>query len=211
MTHLADPKETWTQRFATPDYIFGESPNAYLASQQANLKPGKALAIADGEGRNGVWLAQQGLAVDSFDFVESAVEKAKNLAQSRQVRLNAQCSAWQHFDWQEAAYDNVVGIFFQFAAPTERAELFQKIDCALKPGGVLILQGYSPEQLNYNTGGPGILEHLYTEDLMREAFGHYEILDCRTYTDVIHEGRAHSGKSGLLGFTAIKSMATLPA
>jgi cyclopropane fatty-acyl-phospholipid synthase-like methyltransferase len=204
MTGFNNPKERWSQRFQTEDYIFGEMPNEYLVSQRAQLKSGKVLAIADGEGRNGVWLAQQGFDVDTFDFIESAVDKASKLASSRNVKVNAVCSDWQNFDWKPASYDNIVGVFFQFVGPEERAQIFEKMDLALKPDGVLLIQGYSTEQLKYNTGGPGKLDHLYDEAILRDAFPAYEVLDMRVYEAEIHEGSAHKGMSGLLGFVGRK-------
>ena len=204
MTGFNNPKERWSQRFQTKDYIFGEMPNEYLVSQRVQLKSGKVLAIADGEGRNGVWLAQQGLEVDSFDFIESAVDKASKLASSRNVKVNAVCSDWQSFDWKPSTYDNVVGIFFQFVGPEERAQIFRKMDLVLKPGGVLVIQGYSTEQLKYNTGGPGKLDHLYDEAMLHDAFPTYDVLHMKTYEDEILEGSAHKGMSGLIGFVGRK-------
>ena len=204
MNGFATPKATWDQRFATDAYIFGEAPNAYLQSRAADLQPGTALAVADGEGRNGVWLAEQGLQVHAFDFSEHAIAKAHKLAEKRGTSLTLSCATWQDFDWQENRYDNVVAIFVQFAPPQERAELFERMHRALKPGGTLLIQGYSHEQLQYNTGGPGKLEHLYDEALLRQAFAHYDILDLRTYTQEIAEGTAHKGQSGLIGLSARK-------
>ncbi|MEN9671471.1 MAG: tRNA (cmo5U34)-methyltransferase [Pseudomonadota bacterium] len=204
MTGFSNPKERWSQRFETKEYIFGEIPNKYLVSQRSQLKSGKVLAIADGEGRNGVWLAEQGLQVDSFDFIESAVTKAQKLASSRGVEVNAMCSDWQSFDWKPSEYDNVVGIFFQFVEPEGRAEIFKKIDQVLKPGGVLILQGYSTKQMDYNTGGPGKIDHLYDADLLRNSFKNYEVIDLQVYEAEIHEGTAHKGMSGLVGYVARK-------
>ena len=204
MTGFANPKERWSQRFNTADYIFGEMPNDYLKSQRSHLKSGKALAIADGEGRNAVWLAEQGLEVDSFDFIQSAVDKASKLASTRNVKVNAVCSDWQSFEWKPSTYDNVVGIFFQFVGPEERAQLFRKMDLVLKPGGVLVIQGYSTEQLKYNTGGPGKLDDLYDEAMLLNAFTSYDVLDVKTYEAEIFEGSAHKGMSGLLGFVGRK-------
>ena len=204
MNAFQNPQQIWNQRFAAEHYVFGEAPNAYLQSQAAHLSPGNALAVADGEGRNGVWLAQQGLQVDAFDFSDNAIRKARVLAQSRQVNVNFVCSDWQSFDWRPAHYDNVVGIFFQFAAPEERSLLFARMLDSLKPGGTLIIQGYTPRQLDFNTGGPGKLAHLYDEALMLDAFGQLDILDLRTYEAEIAEGTGHQGMSGLLGLTARK-------
>ena len=158
--------------------------------------------MADGEGRNGVWLAQQGLQVDAFDFSDNAIRKARALAQIRKVNVNFVCSDWQSYDWQPSHYDNVVGIFFQFAAPEERSLLFARMLDSLKPGGTLIIQGYTHRQLDFNTGGPGKLAHLYDEALMLDAFGQLDILDLRTYEAEIAEGTGHQGMSGLLGLTA---------
>jgi len=204
MTGFSNPQAMWDKRFSTPDYVFGEEPNAFLVSQAALLGKGHALALADGEGRNSVWLAKQGFTVDTFDFSAPAIVKAQALADKHKVRVNFSCSAWQDFDWQAARYDLVAGIFFQFATPDERAELFQKIKDCLKPGGVLVIQGYGKNQLTYQTGGPDKLEHLYDEDLLRQAFAGFEIQLCETYETSIQEGAGHSGMSALVGFVARK-------
>ena len=204
MSAFENPKARWTQRFQTDDYIFGLQPNDYLRTHSAHLKPGRTLAIADGEGRNGVWLAEQGHAVDSFDFIEAAVLKARQLAARRNVAIHAVCCDWAQFDWQPATYDNVVGIFFQFLDPDERQRVFAHIDRVLKPGGTVLLQGYAKGQLQYNTGGPGKLDHLYDEDLVLNAFPGYERVDLRTYDVEIHEGHAHVGMSALLGYVGRK-------
>jgi SAM-dependent methyltransferase len=168
------------------------------------LGKGHALALADGEGRNSVWLAQQGFTVDAFDFSAPAIAKAQALAAKHQVNVNFACSDWQSFDWPTAHYDLVAGIFFQFATPDERSELFQKIKDCLKPGGVLVIQGYGKNQLTYKTGGPDKLEHLYDEDLLRQAFAGFEIQVCETYETTIQEGAGHIGMSALVGFVARK-------
>ena len=204
MTGFAYPQEMWDKRFSTPNYVFGEEPNAFLVSQAARLGKGHALALADGEGRNSVWLAQQGFSVDAFDFSAPAVEKAKALAAKHNVQPNFSCSAWQNFDWKPAHYDLVAGIFFQFATPEERAELFEKIKQSLKPGGVLVIQGYGKNQLAFKTGGPDKLEHLYDEDLLRQSFAGFEVQVCETYETSISEGAGHSGMSALVGFVARK-------
>ena len=204
MTGFAHPQEMWNKRFSTPDYVFGEEPNAFLVAQAALLGQGRALALADGEGRNSVWLAQQGLSVDAFDFSAPAVDKAKALAAKHQVQVNFSCSDWQSFDWQAKHYDLVAGIFFQFAAPLERAELIEKIKHCLKPGGTVVIQGYGLNQLSYNTGGPGKIDHLYDEALLHQAFAGYDVLTSSTYETPIHEGAGHSGMSALVGFVARK-------
>ena len=204
MNGFANPLDTWNQRFASDEYIFGKLPNHYLLENFQSLNRGPTLAIADGEGRNSVWLAGQGLPVDAFDFAPNAIDKARAFAASQNVAVNFQCSDWQSFDWKTSHYDNVVGVFFQFANPQDRARIFELIDACLKPGGVVLIQGYSPAQLQYNTGGPGRLENLYDEACLRSAFANYKVLDLKTYEREIHEGHAHAGMSGLIGIVAQK-------
>lgn len=204
---FTQPQHTWDRRFDRPDYLFGTEPNAYLKQQGHLLSPGLTLCLADGEGRNSVWLAQQGHQVQAFDFSPNAIAKGQRLAQAQGVTVAFTCCAWADFDWGEARYDHVVGIFFQFAPPTERDALFARIDACLKPGGRVLIQGYTPKQLEHNTGGPGKLEHLYDEALMRSYFPRYEWLDLRTYEADIHEGDGHHGPSGLLGLVAQKPLA----
>lgn len=197
--------EMWDGHYAAPDYIFGTEPNVFLASQQALLKPGqRALAVADGEGRNGVWLAQQGLDVVSVDFSPLAVEKSRKLAAERGVTLETHVSdvlAWQ---WPVGAFDVVAAIFIQFVGPAQRQVLFQHIKDALKPGGLLLLQGYTPKQLEYKTGGPANLENLYTEALLRDAFSDMEIVSLRAHEAFIAEGTKHYGQSALIDMVARK-------
>jgi len=196
--------QRWNERFSSEEYLFGQQVNHYLAAQQNRFHGGKALAIADGEGRNSVWLAQQGIEVEAFDFSPVAIEKAKKLAKAKNASVDFQCSDWQSFHWTKNTYDYVVGIFFQFADPEDRAEIFAKMDQTLKSGGLIIIQGYGEKQLDYNTGGPGVLENLYTEDLIKSAFAGYHILDCCTYEQAIEEGDGHAGMSALVGFVAQK-------
>jgi 2-polyprenyl-3-methyl-5-hydroxy-6-metoxy-1,4-benzoquinol methylase len=204
MTTFSNPLDHWNSRFSAEGYLFGESPNAYLAEKTPGLKAGRTLSLADGEGRNSVWLAKHGLEVDAFDFSPVAVQKAQQLADKHGVKVNYQCLDWASFDWTPNRYDNIVGVFFQFIEPASRKDLFAKMDQALKPGGILLIQGYGKDQLQYNTGGPGKLEHLYDVELMRASFANYKVLDLRDYTEVVDEGPGHSGMSALVGFFAQK-------
>lgn len=193
----------WDRRYAQKDYLFGIEPNAFLAGQMGRLTPGwRALAVADGEGRNGVWLAQQGLSVLSVDSSAVAQTKARSLAQARGVAMDLEqvdLSAWT---WPRAEFDLVVAIFIQFAPPALRTQLFADMAQALKPGGLLLLQGYRPEQIAYGTGGPSVAENLYTEALLREAFAGLDIIELQSHDTVIHEGAGHDGLSALIDLVA---------
>lgn len=195
----------WNDRFAGQDYLFGTEPNTFLRSQQERLKPGmNCLAVADGEGRNGVWLAEQGLAVLSVDSSPVGLEKARKLAQQRGVMMQfeeADLAAW---NWGEARFDVVAAIFIQFSPPGLRETMFEQIKRCLKPGGLFLLQGYTPRQLEYRTGGPSQAENLYTEAMLRTAFGDMEILQLNEHDAVIHEGAGHDGMSALIDLVARK-------
>jgi SAM-dependent methyltransferase len=197
--------EFWESRYAEPDYIFGTAPNAFLHAQAHRLTRGlSALAVADGEGRNGVWLAEQGLDVTSIDFSPRALAKARALAESRGVRLRIEQADVGNWTWPDAAFDVVVAIFIQFADPLTRERIFAGMKRALKPGGLLLLEGYRPEQLRYGTGGPPQIAHLYTRALLEQAFADLTILELREHDSVLQEGARHHGMSALIDLVAVK-------
>jgi cyclopropane fatty-acyl-phospholipid synthase-like methyltransferase len=202
---FANPRETWDARFSSDEYIFGTEPNVWLAHHADLFKPGmRVLAVADGEGRNSVWMAKLGLQVDAFDISPVGIEKAKKLAQQEGVDVNFSIHSIEDYPWTTGDYDAVVAIFIQFADPDTRAALFKRMKSALKPDGVLLLQGYTPKQLEYKTGGPPNLSHLYTEDLLQEAFSDLDISELLAYEQVLTEGTQHHGQSALIGMVARK-------
>jgi SAM-dependent methyltransferase len=197
--------ERWQKRYAAPGYLFGTEPNAFLKAQAHLLpKSGTALAIADGEGRNGVFLAEQGLDVLSVDFSPLAQDKARALAKRRGVSLRVMQADMTIWDWTPAAFDVVAGIFFQFAKPSERAKIFAGIKRALKPGGLLLLEGYGLKQLQYKTGGPSEPERLYTREMLEDAFSDLASLDIREYDAALKEGEHHVGMSALVDLVGRK-------
>ena len=197
--------ERWETRFTAPEYWFGKAPNAFLKSHAHLLKRGQtALAFADGEGRNGVFLAEQGLDVLSIDFSPNAIAKAKALAKERGVKLRVEQADIFTWSWPPAAFDVVVGIFFQFAPPELRGKLFDNIKKTLKPGGLLLIQGYRPEQVDYKTGGPPQRENMYTRKLLKDAFKDFSSLDIKEHDSVVEEGAGHKGMSALIDLVARK-------
>ncbi len=193
----------WDERYQGEAYLFGEAPNAFLAAQAHRLRPGmSALAVADGEGRNGVWLAQQGLDVLSVDSSPVAQAKAARLAEARGTTLRLEEVDLASWAWPEGQFDVVAAIFIQFAGPDLRDQIFAGLKQALKPGGLLLLEGYRPEQIAYGTGGPRVPENLYTEAMLRAAFSDFEILELSAYDAVIEEGAGHSGQSALIDLVA---------
>lgn len=200
---FSDPAGTWNKRFESPGFLFGTEPNAWLREHAAVWRPGdRVLCVADGEGRNSVWLAGRSLSVDAFDVSPVAVAKARRLAAQRGVQVDfavADCDALQ---WPQSVYDGVAAIFIQFADPAMRERLFANIRRCLKPGGHLVLQGYTPKQLEYRTGGPPIAAHLYTRQLLRAAFADWDLLELREYEAEVAEGEGHRGWSALIGMVA---------
>jgi SAM-dependent methyltransferase len=205
-----EQEHMWSTRYrnAGEDYVFGTTPNRFLAAQSALLAAGSnALSVADGEGRNAVWLAEQGLQVAATEISPVALEKARKLAAGRHVAVDFVLADAVDWDYPEAAFDFVVGIFIQFADPVQRERIFAGMARALRPGGHLILQGYTPKQLEYRTGGPSALENLYTADMLREAFAGLELVHLQEYEDVLDEGVGHKGHAALVGLGARKPAA----
>jgi len=195
----------WDERYASEDYLFGTEPNAFLVAQHHLLKPGMScLAVADGEGRNGVWLAQQGLQVLAVEASAVAQQKARKLAEQRNVTLEFELADLAQWEWGENRFDVVAAIFIQFAPPGLREQMFAVIKRCLKPGGLLLLQGYTPRQLKYGTGGPSAAENMYTEPLLRAEFADMEWLHFAEHDEEVREGSGHHGMSALIDLVARK-------
>jgi len=247
-TAFTDAAATWNRRFEGDDFLFGAEPNEWLREHVAVWPPGgRILCVADGEGRNSVWLARQGFVVDAFDIAEVGVAKARRFAARQGVNVNysvADCATYDWprasldgvaaifiqfadpaqrerrfaarqgvkvnysvadcatYDWPRASLDGVAAIFIQFADPAQRERLFAHMTDSLRPGGTLVLQGYTPKQLEYRTGGPPHASHLYTPELLRQAFSALEIIELKEYEADVAEGSGHRGRSALIGLVA---------
>ncbi len=206
-----DQNKIWSKRYsdAGQDYLFGTEPNRFLARREQLLQDGcNAISIADGEGRNSVWLAELGLDVTGIEISAIAIEKARHLAAARKVEVRFMqadmlAPGWPPVDMQ-AVFDWVVGIFIQFVGPEWRERQFEVMKQLTRPGGRILLQGYTPKQLEYRTGGPSAVENLYTEEILREAFADWKIEELVEYEDTIAEGSGHVGHSALIGMVARK-------
>ena len=204
---FTDAAQTWNARFLGNAYLFGTEPNHYLLRQAHYWKSGdRVLCVADGEGRNSVWLAEQGLEVDAFDISEVGVHKGQGLADTRNVVVHFSVEDCDSRTWIDNKYDGIAAIFVQFADPPMRERLLQNIMRSLKPGGIMVLQGYTPKQLEYKTGGPPFIDHLYTKDMLQAAFANLQILDLMEYEDDLSEGTQHLGRSALIGMVARKTI-----
>lgn len=199
----------WEDRFNTPDYVFGTDPAQFLRDHAALLTPGRTvLAVADGGGRNSVFMAECGLDVTAVDYAPSALAKARKLAEQRGVTVDFRQADLLTNDWhvpfEQTPFDMVAGIFIQFTGPDARAAMLDRMARCLHPGGLMLLHGYSPKQLQHGTGGPPFVENLYTLDILRDHFPGWEVLEARDYERDVQEGRGHSGLSALIDFIARK-------
>lgn len=196
----------WNERYAAASgYLFGTEPAAFVKNFADRLSPGaRVLCVADGEGRNSVHLAGLGMKVTAMDASDVALEKARALALARNVAVDfrlADIAAWK---WEPNRWDAVVAVFIQFADPALRAQIFAGMQRTLAPGGVLLLHGYTPEQVALGTGGPKDPDAMYTPELLRDAFGALEIERLEEYRAEVREGKGHCGQSALIDLVARK-------
>lgn len=193
----------WDQRYDTEEYVYGTEPSRFLKLNLEYLNAGdRVLAVADGEGRNSVFMAEQGLNVTAMDSSSVGLEKARRLAKKRDVNVDFQLADLKVYDWGATEYDVVAAIFIQFADPAFRTEIFDGMERALKPGGVLMLHGYTPKQIEFGTGGPPVSELLYTRNMLAAQFAGWQIIRLEEYEAELQEGPGHSGKSALVDLIA---------
>lgn len=183
----------WDARYAGDDLAFGDAPNRALQSLAPRLRPGmRALALADGEGRNGVHLARAGLRVTAVDWSAAGLAKARALAGRHGVGLDlvlADLTAW---DAPAGAFDLVAWIFLHLP-PADRTVVAAKAVRALAPGGLLVLECFSPAQEGRRSGGPRDPALLWTPALVRQHFAELELLECLEGTVLLDEGPKHQG------------------
>lgn len=167
----------WDQRYDTPGYLYGVEPSAFLVTQRHRLARGMdVLAVADGEGRNGVWLAGQGMTVHTVDGSAVALRKASRLALDRGVSLRATRADLATWDWPQGAYDAVICIFLHLP-PDTRPAVHRAMARAVRPGGVLIQEAFHPKQLRHGTGGPPVPAMLYDQATLRADYERLLTLD----------------------------------
>ena len=193
----------WDQRYAADEYVYGKKPNDFLAEVSGRLAPGKVLCLAEGEGRNAVFLAGRGHAVTAVDASAVGLEKARKLAAERGVEIAVRVADLADFAIAPASWDAVVAIFCHLP-PDLRRLVHRRVVDGLRPGGRFILEAYTPRQLQFKTGGPPTAELLVTlADLQAELTG----LDFEIAEEVerdIHEGHSHFGRGAVVRVVARK-------
>ncbi|MAI58845.1 MAG: SAM-dependent methyltransferase [Rhodobacteraceae bacterium] len=193
----------WDHRFSIDDYLFGKEPAKALLKLENYLVPnGETFVVADGEGRNSVYLASKGYKVTASDSSKVANEKAQELALSRSVKVNYRVEDFFDIDWSEKQYDNVVGICFQFVPPQKINEALLGLRAATKKGGILLIHGYTPDQIELGTGGPKDVSLMYTRKTFTNVFKDDEIIVNEEYRANLSEGVGHNGTSAMIDFIA---------
>ena len=197
-------KTFWDERFGEPGFMYGDQPNDFLKSEAFLLKPsGRILCLAEGEGRNAVYLASQGYDVTCVDYSEAGLTKTAQLAEAKGVQVETVCADLTHYNIQAGSWDGIVMIFGHFDNPLRRS-LYQRISAGLKKGGKVLMEVYSSEQLALGTGGPKSLEYLYTKEELEAAFNDFSSVSIFALMREIHEGEYHNGLSATLQVVATK-------
>ena len=195
-------KQMWDERYGRDEYAYGEEPNAFFKACLDQLPaPGRLLLPGEGEGRNAVYAARQGWQVYAFDFSVEGREKALRLADRYGVELDYDIADYETADIEPGVYD-AVALIFTHMHESIRRKVHRKLAAALRPGGQLFLEAYSPEQLHYGTGGPPNVELLYAPADLREDFSDLEIVQLEQVEAEIHEGQYHTGLGSVVRLVA---------
>ncbi len=202
MSESAAPPPHWDERYAVPGWAFGTEPNDFLREHGGRIpESGRVLTLAEGEGRNAVWLAQLGFDVTGIDVSSVGLAKAEGLALERGVRITTVVADLEHHVLGESAWDGIVSIFAH-VPPEVRRPLHRRVVQALRPGGVLLLEAYTPSQLDHGTGGPGDSGKLMTLDGLRIELEGLSFELAQEIEREVLEGRYHTGRSSVVQVVA---------
>lgn len=196
----------WNERFQGEDYVFGTEPNVFIADMHKRLAlTGNALAIAEGEGRNAVFLAREGMNVTVWDYAESGLNKANKLAEASGVEIRTELVDLGEAQWTKEQWDEIICVFGHF--PKElRTRTLEGVKTAVKPGGYFLTEVYSPYQIPYRSGGPQDPQFLYAPGDFLEAFADWRIVHFFMGEVVRQEGQGHQGLSHVLQFAGQKPL-----
>ena len=193
----------WDERYSEDAYAFGTEPNDFLRASLDMLPDGTALCIGDGEGRNGVWLAEQGFAVTSVDASSVGMAKARALAHQRGVAISTVHADLAEFDIGHSRWDVVISIFCHLPPPLRR-RVHRDIVAGLRPGGVFVLEAYTPAQIAFGTGGPKTADMTMQLASLRQELAGLTLLHGEELERDVHEGRYHNGHSAVVQLLAVK-------
>ena len=192
----------WDDRFAGPGFAYGTDPNDFLRAEAGRIPSGPVLCLAEGEGRNAVFLSGLGHHVVAVDQSAVGLRKAARLAAERQVALTTVVSDLRDYRIAPASWTGIVSIFMHLP-PALRAEVLGAAARGLVPGGVLILEAYTPAQLAFGSGGPREPERLATLEQLRADLRGLDLVVAREIERDVHEGRYHEGRSAVVQIVGV--------
>lgn len=199
MENKQHPAAMWDERFAQPEPVYGREPNVFLHEQAMRrlTKGMKVLVPADGYGRNGLWLAKQGFDVTTVDVSAVGVDRARKAAEAAGLSAEILHSDLTQWNWPKSEYDAVASIYLHLPVE-QRVVVHGHMLGALKVGGLLILEAFTPRQLKFTSGGPKDVALLYSGEILRKDFATAEVLELTELEAELNEGRMHSGKAGVV-------------
>jgi 2-polyprenyl-3-methyl-5-hydroxy-6-metoxy-1,4-benzoquinol methylase len=187
--------EMWNKRYAQIEYVYGKEPNEFFKEQIQKLPNGKILLPAEGEGRNAVFAAQNNWQVEAFDSSSEAKNKAENLAKEKAVKLNYKISSFEEAKYEENTFDLIALIY---AHSSNRQQNHQKLIKLLKPGGILLLEGFSKYQIKNSTGGPKSLDLLFSPQELTADFDELSEIELTETETYLSEGEHHLGRASII-------------
>jgi SAM-dependent methyltransferase len=196
-------KEFWNKRFSAGEYAYGTEPNLFFLEQAEKLKPGKILFPAEGEGRNAVYAARLGWEVDAFDISTEAKQKAEKLAENNNVKIRFLVADFEDINYPKAYFDCLVLIYAHFK-PEFRNRYHRSLLELLKPGGVILLEGFSKKQINMNSGGPKDIHMLFSRAELEKDFNSLSTIHITETEYILDEGKYHQGLAAVIRLTGIQ-------
>lgn len=187
--------EMWNQRYGQEEYIYGKEPNEFFRAQLSLLPKGKILMPAEGEGRNAVYAATKSWEVVAFDSSKAAKEKAEKLMKQNNVKFEYLIESYEDFEHHENSFDVIALIY---AHTISRKDNHKKIVRFLKPGGLLLLEGFSKKQIRFNSGGPRNIDMLFSADELKSDFSEFTQLDIDELEIELQEGPLHIGEAAVI-------------
>lgn len=200
----SEMKNKWDERYSQSDYYYGTLPNSFLHEHISVFKPGaRLLCLAEGEGRNAAFLAEQGFQVTAVDASQIGLHKLEKLAAKAGVHVETICSDLKDFDMGTNEWDGIISIWCHLPSQL-RKQVHASAKAGLREGGIFMLESYTPEQLKFRTGGPSDVDFLTTLAQLEPDFKDFEIEFRSEATRNISEGIGHQGVSAVVQFIARK-------
>lgn len=193
----------WNRRYAESEFAYGTEPNDFLVRVVDRIPPGRVLCLAEGQGRNAVFLAEKGFEVTAVDASDVGLERARQLASARSVHIETRVADLADFDLGKAAWDGIVSIFAHLP-PNVRRDVHRRVVAGLRPGGVFVLEAYTPAQLERKTGGPPVAELMMEKQALESELTGLIFSVFREQTRPVHEGSYHQGLGEVVQVLACK-------